>query len=114
MLASFRRLSKSTVGSVIMVLFVLAILASFAMGDISSLRSGNFGLSGSTLAQLGSQQVTDRDMSRAMERRLADVRQQNPEADYSSIARDFDPILTTLIDQSALQAFADKYGFTLG
>ena len=113
MLASFRRLSKSTVGSFILVLFVLAILASFALGDIASVRSGSFGMGGSTLAQIGNQQVTDRDMSRAMERRLADVRQQNPEADYSSIAPDFDAILTTLIDQRALQAFADKYGFTL-
>ncbi|MEO8547093.1 MAG: peptidyl-prolyl cis-trans isomerase [Sphingomicrobium sp.] len=113
MIASFRRLSKSTVGSIVMVLFVLAILASFALGDISSLRSGNFGLGSSTLAQVGSQQVTDRDMSRSMERRLAEVRQQNPEADYATIANDYDAILESLVDQRTLQAFADKYGFTL-
>ena len=113
MLASFRRLSKSMVGSAILALFALGILASFALGDISSLRSGQFAMGGSTLAQVGSQQVSDRDMSRAMERRLTEVRQQNPEADYSSITSDFDGILTTLIDQRALQAFADKNGFTL-
>jgi peptidyl-prolyl cis-trans isomerase D len=112
MFAFFRRLSKSTVGSIIMVLFVVAILASFALGDISNLRNGA-GLSSSTLAKIGGQQVTDRDMSRAMERRLADVRQQNPEADYATIASDFEPILTSLIDQRTLQAFADKYGFNL-
>jgi peptidyl-prolyl cis-trans isomerase D len=113
MLASFRRLSKSTVGSIIMVLFVLAILASFAMGDIANLRSGTFGMSSSTLAKVGNQQITDRELSRAMERRLTDVRQQNPEADYSTIAGDFDPILNSLIDERTLQAFGDKYGFTL-
>ena len=113
MLASIRRLSKSTVGSIIMVLFVMLILASFAMGDIANLGGNTFGLGGSTLAQAGGQEITDRDMSRAMERRLSDIRQQNPEADYSTIARDFDPILSSLIDQSALQAFADKYGFVL-
>src|SRR5438045_1412404 len=113
MFAFFRRLSKSTVGSIIMVLFVVMILASFAMGDIANLRSGSFGMSSSTLAKVGSQQITDRDVSRAMERRLAEVRQQNPEADYSTIAGEFEPILTSLIDQRTLQAYADKYGFTL-
>ena len=52
-------------------------------------------------------------MSRAMERRLPEVRQQNPEADYATIAGDFDPLLDALIDAETLQAFADKYGFTL-
>jgi len=113
MLASFRRLTKSTVGSIILVLFVLAILASFALGDIANVRSGTLGMSSSTLAKVGGQQISDRDLSRAMERRLAEVRQQNPEADYSTISADFEPILTSLIDQRTLQAFADKFGFTL-
>ena len=72
MLASFRRLTKSTVGTILMAGFLLLILASFALGDIANLGSGNFGLGSSTLAQVGGQQVTDRDMSRAMERRLTD------------------------------------------
>ncbi len=113
MLASIRRLSKSTVGSIVMVLFVLAILASFALADISNVGSGNFGLGSSTLVKIGDQQVTDRDISRAMEQRLTEVRQQNPEADYSTIAKDFDAILANLIEQHSLQAFADKYGFVL-
>ena len=54
MLASFRRLSKSTVGSIVMVLFVLAILASFALADISNVGSGTIGLGGSSsLAEAG-------------------------------------------------------------
>ncbi len=114
MFASFRRLSKSTVGSMIMVLFVLLILASFAMGDIANLGGGNLSLGGgSSLAKAGNQQITDRDMSAAMERRLTQIRQQNPEADYAAIAGDFDPVLDSLIDQSSLQAFADKNGFVL-
>jgi peptidyl-prolyl cis-trans isomerase D len=113
MLASFRRLSKSTVGSIVMVLFVVAILASFAMADISSVGSGNFGLGSSPLVKVGKQQVTDRDMARAMERRLAEVRQRNPEADYAAIANDYDAILASLVDQRSLEAFADKYGLIL-
>ncbi|MBA3512097.1 peptidylprolyl isomerase [Sphingomonas sp.] len=114
MLASFRRLSKSTVGSIVLVLFVLAIVASFALADISNIGAGSLGSgSSSSLAKAGNQQITDRDMSRAMERRLTQVRQQNPEADYSTIAGDFDAILASLIDQAALQAFADKHGFVV-
>lgn len=113
MLSSFRRLSKSKVGSFIMVLFVLAILASFALGDIQNTLSGNFGLSSDTLAKVGSQKITDRDMSQAMERRLAEVRQQNPLADYAALSGDFEPLLASLVDQRTLQAFADKYGFSL-
>ena len=114
MLASFRRLSKSTVGSIVMVLFVLAILASFALADIANVGSGTIGLGGSSsLAEAGNQEITDRDMSQAMERRLAQVRQQNPEADYASIAGDFDALLDSLIDQASLKAFADKHGFVV-
>jgi peptidyl-prolyl cis-trans isomerase D len=113
MLSSFRRLSKSAIGSIILVLFTLAILASFAIGDVAGVRSGGFGLGGSTMAKVGKQEVTDREMSRAMERRLADVRQQNPEADYATIAADFEPLLNQLIDQRVLSAFADKHGFVL-
>jgi peptidyl-prolyl cis-trans isomerase D len=52
-------------------------------------------------------------MSSAMQRRLAQVREQNPEATYANLAEDFEPLLQGLIDQAALQAFASKNGFVL-
>ena len=114
MLASFRRLSKSTVGTIIMTVFLLLILASFAAGDIANVRSGiGFGMSSSTLAEVGSEDVTDREMSDALERRLANVRQQQPNAEYAALAPDFEPLLASLIDQEALFAFANKYDFNL-
>jgi len=114
MLSSFRRLSKSTVGTGIMVVILLLILVGFAMGDIQSVISGGgVGGSADTLVKVGSERISDRDISRAMERRLTQVRQQNPEASYSTVARDFDPMLAELIDAKALEAFAAKYGFTI-
>ena len=114
MLASFRRLSKSTVGSIIMVLFVVAIAASFAMGDMANVAGGNLGGGGgSTLVKVGNSGVSDRDMSEAMERRLAEVRQQNPEAVYATIANDFDQLLNVLVDERAIEVFAAKFGFVL-
>lgn len=114
MLGSVRRLSKSRVGTVILALFLLAIVASFALADISNVTQGGLGgSSGSTLASVGGEEVTDRDMSRALERRLSEVRQQNPEADYSALAQDFEPLLQSLIDMRTLAAFARKHGFVV-
>ena len=115
MLASFRRLSKSTVGTIIMALFLVAIIASFALADIQGILSGGGfgGGGGDSLVKVGSKKVTDRDMTRAMDRRLSQAREQNPEATYASIAGDYDQLLSALVDAETLEAFADKYGFTL-
>jgi len=112
MLQSFRRASKSKIGTIVVALIGVFILIGFAMGDIQGLGlSGNGGLGSSTLAKTGSLEVTDRDMRRAMERQLTQVRAQNPEATYADLAGDFDPLLQSLIDQRTLKAFADKFGF---
>ena len=113
MLASFRRLSKSKIGTGIMAAVLLAILAGFALADLSNFGTGipGFGLGSSTLARVGSEEINEKAMSDAMERHLAQVRQQNPNADYPSVAGDVDPLLAEMIDQSAVIAFADKYGF---
>lgn len=112
MLTIFRRATKSVVGTILIALIGLGIVVGFALGDIQSLSLGS-DFSSTTLAKTGSLEVTDRDLAAAMQRRLAEVRQQNPEAGYSSLARDFEPILQSLIDQRALEAFAKKHGFVL-
>ena len=115
MLSFFRRTSKSKVGTIVMAAVLLAILAGFAIADASNFGSGNLslGMGDSALARAGSERVTDADMSDALQRRLAQARQQNPEADYATIAGDFDPILSALIDERALVAFANEHGFRL-
>lgn len=115
MLSFFRRLSKSKIGTGIMALILVAILAGFAIADISNFGSGKIGLGGSSgaLATVGNQDVTDREVSEAMQRRLQEARQQRPEADYASIIGDLPAIVSALVDQSTLMAFADKYGFPL-
>jgi peptidyl-prolyl cis-trans isomerase D len=113
MFAAFRRLSKSAVGTIIMVLFLLAILASFAMADVANVRSGTFGLSAGTLAKVGDEQVTDRDLDRAMQRLLQQAQQENPGATYATIAGQIDNMLDQLINQASLLAFAADHGFVL-
>ena len=115
MLTFFRRVSKSKVGTWIMALIVVAIMGGFALADISNFGSGNLGLgmSSGTLASVGGQSITERDMSDTMQRRLQQARQERPDADYASIMPEFGPILDELIDERSLIAFADKYGFPL-
>ena len=115
MLSFFRRVSSSRIGKTVAVVFGVAILGSFAMSDISNFGSGSLGLglSSSTLAEVGSAQVTEKEMTDAMQTRLQDVRQQNPEADYADIVGDMDSLLDQLIDQKALTAFANKFDFRI-
>ena len=114
MLSTFRNLSKSTAGKTIAVVFLILIAASFMLGDVQNILSGNsFGGSGDSLVKVGSQTVSDRDMQRAMDRRLSQVRQENPEATYGAIAGEFDQLLGALVDAETLEAFANKYDFSL-
>jgi peptidyl-prolyl cis-trans isomerase D len=115
MLSFFRQLSKYKVGTGVMAFVLIAILAGFAMADLSNVGSGQigFGSGSGTLARVGNQQITEREVSDAMQRRLQEARQQRPEADYASIIGDLPAILNALLDQRTLLAFADKYGFPL-
>ena len=113
MAAIFRRMSKSTIGTALMVFVLLAILAGFALQDIRSVGSGGMGFNPGTLVKVGNHVVTERELSSALQRRLAEVRQQNPEADYPALAGDFGRILESLIQNRALQAFADSNGLPI-
>jgi peptidyl-prolyl cis-trans isomerase D len=116
MISAFRQLSKTKIGTAVVALLFLLTLIGFASIGVTNFGTGNTGFGGmgsSTLAQVGDQEVSEREMGEAMQRRLQEVRQQNPEADYASIAHDFEAILGALIDERSLIAFADKFGFPL-
>jgi peptidyl-prolyl cis-trans isomerase D len=108
MFAFFRNLNKSTIGTIVTVTFLLAILASFALADVQSYVSGGVGSQG-TLAKVGDQAVSERELSAAMQRRLAEVREQQPQADYSALAGEFQAILGSLIQNRALLVFAGNH-----
>ena len=106
MLSSFRNLSKSLVGKVILVLFVVLIFASFALADISGFGGGALGGGGGTLVKTGDEHVSERDFTTGMERVLAAARQQNPEASYATVARNAPELIDQLIDDAAVKGFA--------
>jgi peptidyl-prolyl cis-trans isomerase D len=115
MFSFFRRVTNSKIGTWIMAIVVLAIMAGFALGNLSNFGSGNlgFGMASDTLAKVGSEEVTDKDMTDAMQRHLEQVRRQQPDADNSTIMGDFETILNELIDGKTLLAFAEKFDFPL-
>jgi peptidyl-prolyl cis-trans isomerase D len=115
MLTFFRRVSKSKVGTGIMAFILIAILAGFAMADLKNFGSGNigFGAGSGNLAKVGNQAITEREVGDALQRRLQELRQQKPDADYASIMGEFPQLIEALIDQGALIAFADKNSFPL-
>lgn len=115
MLSFFRRLANSKIGTWIVAAIGLAILAGFALADLSNFGTGNlgFGMSSGTLARVGDQGVDEREVSDAMQRRLQTARQQQPNADYATIIGDFNPVLEALIEDKALVAFADENNFPL-
>ena len=113
MFAAFRRMSKSAVGTIITVLFLVLILASFALADLSNVGSGTLGSGSGALVEVGDETVTDRDLDEAMQRALQQAQQQDPAATYASIAGQLDGVLTQLIDQATLLAFAKDHGFVL-
>jgi peptidyl-prolyl cis-trans isomerase D len=115
MISVFRRFTSSKIGMGVVAAVGIAILAGFAYTDISNFGSGNIGLGmgSDTLAKVGDQEISGREVGEAMQKRLQEVRQQKPDADYASIAGDFDAIVDELIDERSLLAFADKIGFHL-
>ena len=114
MLSSFRNLSNSIVGKIILVVFVVLIFASFALADISGFGGGAFGGGANqTLVEAGDEQVSERDFTTGMERMLAAARQQNPEATYSSIAGQTPELIAQLTDEAAIKAFARETGLRI-
>lgn len=115
MLTSLRRLQNTKIGTFVIAGFFILILVGFASTGVTNFGTGNlgFGMTSSTLAKVGSEEVTEQDMSQAMQRRLQQVRQERPDADYSTIAGDFEALLGELIDEKTILAFAEKYHFPL-
>lgn len=113
MLSSLRNLSKSKLGTGIMAIVLVLIIAGFAVGDIQNIAGGGFGFSQGTLAKVGSEEVTERDLSSAMKRILGQLRQENPNATYADLAKDFSEIVDQLISEEAMAAFAKGHGLEL-
>lgn len=113
MLSSTRNLSKSTVGKIVLVLFLVVIVASFALADLANFQTGGVGGGGNNIAKGEGFTVSERQVDDAMQQRLRVVRQQNPEATYADLGGEYEQIVAQLIQEAAFAAFAEQNGFRL-
>lgn len=113
MLSSLRRASKSKIGTIVVAIIGILIVIGFGVAGISGISIGGLTMSSSTLAKVGSLEITDSDMGVLMQRDLETARQQDPNASYASVAGDFEPLLDQLINQRSFVAFAQDHGFLL-
>src|SRR4051794_812256 len=110
MLSFFRRLSKSKAGAAIGILFLVIMLGSFAVADVNNFKSFGGGLSQGVLAKVGGEQISETDLAQVLQRQLAQVRQQKPDATYADLAPQFDQIVNGLIQARTLKAYAVAHG----
>src|SRR5437868_6516980 len=107
MLNALRKSANSKIGKIVFAAIGLAILAGFALGDVTSLRTGNFGLGSGTLASAGKRDLTERDLSDAVSAAVSRLRQTNPDATAATLAPQFDAFVADLINERVIEAFAD-------
>lgn len=115
MLDTFRRFTKTPLGKIVVAIPAIGILAGFALADIRSFGSGNIGFGGSSayLAEVGDEAVTEAEMNDVLQRRLQEARQKNPDASYANLLGEFDQLLSSVIDQRVLIAFANSTDFVV-
>ena len=87
MFSFFRRFTNSRFGRWFSALFLIAILAGFAISDLSNLVSGSIGLGmgNSTRPRSATSRLPTRKCSQAVDRRLQEVRQQQPTASFATM-----------------------------
>ncbi|OWK32176.1 peptidylprolyl isomerase [Sphingomonas mucosissima] len=113
MLGFFRRLIHSRLG-VVVTMGVLGVVAlAFALGDITGLQSG--GASGSTIAKVGSESVTEPELTRRVQDELRGAQQRNPGVDMSQLiaAGGVEGVLDRMLNGLALQAFGQDQGMVV-
>lgn len=110
MISSIRNMFSSKLGVGLALAFLGLMAVAFSLSDINNLAGGP---SGATLAKVGDQTITDRDLARTMKIEFDKAREQIPTLTMNEFAQDggFDRVLTTMIDQAALHQYATDTGF---
>lgn len=113
MLGFFRRIIHSRLG-VVVTMGVLGVIAlAFALGDITGLQTG--GASGTTVAKVGGETVTEVDLTRRVQDELRGAQQSNPAVNMSQLvaAGGVEGVLDRMLNGLALQAFGEDQGMAV-
>lgn len=112
MLKAFRTLSKSRIGALLFGLFLVAVAASFALADIQNLGFPGGGPTGSTVAEVGGEEINLAELRLRVQRAYDVARQQDPTLTMEQfIARGgVEGVLNRMIDGIAAERFAKSAG----
>lgn len=112
MLNFFRRLTKSTFGVIIALLFLVAIALGFAMMDVQSL-GGLSSLGGNdTVARVGSEKVTATQLADRVDQEWRGLAREQPGLDKAAFVADggVEQTLERIINGLAMRQFAVRHG----
>lgn len=115
MLSFFRRIINSKAG-VIVTFIVLGVIAiAFAAGDVSNIAGMAGGLTGSTVAKVGSAKVTVDDLRTAAQNEVAAYRQEQPTLDMAQFiaAGGFEGVLQREVTGLSLEQFGKDQGMVV-
>ncbi|AQR72770.1 peptidylprolyl isomerase [Sphingomonas sp. LM7] len=112
MLNSFRRFTKSRFGLIAVFVFLAVIALAFAAGDITGVRSGTGGPSGSVVAQVGDRKITDREVRERIDLFLRNLQRegQNVTMEQFLAQGGLELALDEMINSASLVAFGKESG----
>lgn len=115
MLTFFRRgvMAKAALGILFLTL-VAMVITGFGTGGMGGLGGLGGGLSSTTIAKVGGQEITSEELKDNVQRQLERMRQQQPEIDMAQFVRQggVEEVLEQMISAAAATDFAGKVGIT--
>ncbi|WP_010542962.1 peptidylprolyl isomerase [Sphingomonas elodea] len=116
MLNAFRNFTKSRYGLIIVFIFLGLLAIAFAASDVTGMRQGISGANSGTLATVGGQDVTEREVRDRIDRILRNAQAQRQPLTMAQLLAQggFEAALNDTIKQAALHAFANQNGMAVG
>jgi peptidyl-prolyl cis-trans isomerase D len=111
MLDFFRALTRSRIGAVVGLVFLILIVLAFAGADVGGMRTGSL-IGGENVASVGSDRITTGELEKTVRASYESERQRTP----TLTIKDFlgqgavEDVLTGLIDRAATWEWGKKYG----
>lgn len=116
MLNAFRNFTKSRYGLIIVFIFLGLLAIAFAASDVTGMRQGISGASSTTLATVGGQDVTERDVRDRIDRIIRNAQAQRQTMTMAQLLAEggFEAAVTDAVTSAALHAFANQNGMAVG
>ena len=114
MISFIRKMFESKLGAILAIAFVAIIGIAFAMGDVSHNISSS-GVSGGSVARVGSHDITEAELSDAMDTAFKQIQRENPGLTMAAFIQQggFDDVFASLVDRVTVGAYAEKHGMAV-